>query len=81
MTKIYNSSDASLNSRLATQVATVRGGMVEAAEAQSLPNRFDATPHPDHASMILTDIDTGRASIIPLFAYRAVREALSDLFG
>jgi hypothetical protein len=31
--------------------------------------------------MIIKDTETGRSTIVPLFAYGNVREALNDLFG
>lgn len=74
------SSDKNLNPRLAKQIGSLRGCMVGAAEKNKLPKRFKVTPHPDHPRMIIKDTTSGRETIVPLFAYGAVREALMELF-
>jgi hypothetical protein len=78
---LYITTDKKMNTRLAGQVAGLRGGMVAQAEKRKMPARFDAVPHPDHPSMIISDIKTGRSVIVPLFAYGEVRAVLSALFA
>lgn len=75
------SGDERLNPALAAQVGSLRGGMVEAAERFALPARFSAVPHPDRPAMVLVDEQTGRSTIVSLYAYGAVRETLTALFG
>lgn len=58
-----------------------RGQMVAVAESAALPDRFSAVPHPDRPAMIICDEQTGRSTTVGLFAYRAAREALNDLFA
>jgi hypothetical protein len=79
--KLYTTKDKAMNATLASQVAGVRGAIFETAEQSPMPNRFDAVPHPDRPAMIITDIVTGKAAIVPLFAYRAARDVLFALFS
>jgi hypothetical protein len=79
--KSYRPSDMRLNTELREQVAGLRGGMTQQAEKTKMPIRFDAVEHPEHASMIITDMKTKRQTVVGLYAYRAVRQALQDLFG
>ena len=74
------SSDNRLNPALAAEVGGLRGGMLAAAEARPLPARFSAVPHPDRPAMVVVDEQTGRSTTVGLFAYGALREALTDLF-
>ena len=74
-------SDAELNPALADEIGSLRGVMADAAERQAMPSRFTAEPHPERPAMIITDQETGREASVGLYAYSAVREALSDLFG
>jgi len=76
---IANSADGLLAPALARQLGSLRGGMVEAAEKAPLPARFSAVPHPDRPAMVVVDELTGRSSTVPLYAYGAVRAALTDL--
>jgi hypothetical protein len=62
---------------LADELATARGGLTTAAEEIPIPPRFDA----NSPAMIITDKATRRSTLVPLYAYRSVREALRDLFG
>lgn len=78
---LYVSTDKKSNPRLAAELASVRGGMLAAAERQGMPSRFDAVPHPDRPAMIITDIETGRSTIVAMCNYGGVRAALSDLLG
>ena len=74
------SGDDALNPTLAAELGGLRGGMLAAAEARPLPARFSAVPHPDRAAMVVVDEQTGRSTTVGLFAYGALREALTDLF-
>lgn len=61
-------------------IGEMRGSMLVAAEQRPLPDRFSAVPHPDRPAMIVCDETTGRSCTVGLFAYGALREALTDLF-
>ena len=74
------STDDRLNPQLAQQLSSLRGGLIETAEIQVMPERFTASPHPDRPAMILIDTVMGNSATISLFAYREVRKALQDLF-
>ena len=78
---IATSADARLNPELASQLGSLRGGMVEAAERQGMPTRFSAVPHPDSPAMVIVDEETGRSTTVGLHAYGAARRMLGDLFG
>lgn len=58
-----------------------RGDMLVAAETQPMPDRFSAVPCPNSPAMIICDEQTGRSTSVGLYAYRATRAALQDLFG
>ncbi|APZ81825.1 hypothetical protein vBEliSR6L_60 [Erythrobacter phage vB_EliS_R6L] len=62
-------------------IGEMRGNMVAVAEEQPLPDRFSAVPCPKGPAMIICDEETGRSTRVGLYAYRATREALADLFG
>lgn len=62
-------------------IGEMRGGMLAAAEANPLPDRFSAVPHPDRPAMIVCDEVTGKSCTVGMFAYGAVRQALTDLFA
>lgn len=48
-------------------------------DEQPIPERFYVK---NHGNMVeLTDLETGRTTVIPLFAYRDVRRVLNDFFG
>lgn len=72
--------DAKLNPELRNQVQTVRGGMMDAAEQSPLPDRFKVENDADYPCVWITDSTTGRRARVSLFAYRVVRDVLSDLF-
>lgn len=59
----------------------MRGTMVEAAERFPMPDRFSAVPCPQSPAMIICDEQTGRSARVSLYAYSAVREALTALMG
>jgi hypothetical protein len=73
--------DELMNDALRNDVQSLRGGMVGAAERHHLPDRFQVIQDVDAPRMIIKDTETGRSTIVPLFAYGNVREALNDLFG
>lgn len=75
------SGDAGLNPELASEVGSLRGGMVAAAERFAMPERFSATPHPDRPAMIVVDGQTGRSTTISLYAYGSFRQGLTELLG
>lgn len=79
--KLFKTSDAKLNPALADQIATVRGGMAQAAESVAIPHRFVVTDVPNDPSVLFTDTETGRSTQVALCDYRGVRQALADLFG
>lgn len=82
MPKSHNVSlDNRKNPELKRQMGELRGDMVTAAEARTLPDRFTVEPHPHLPQMIVHDTETGRSSTVPLFAYSNVRTTLNDLFG
>jgi hypothetical protein len=74
------SSDATMNSALKEEVTSLRGSMVQQAEKTKLPSRFSTKPHPDTPSMFIYDKETGKETLVPLFAYGEVLKALKDLF-
>jgi hypothetical protein len=78
---VATSGDSRLDPELARQLGSMRGGMVAAAEAQPMPPRFSAVPHPDRPAMVVVDEETGRSTTVGLYAYGATRQALQDLFG
>lgn len=80
-TRINNSNDAYLSPYAQQAIGEARGNMVDVAESAALPDRFSAIPHPDRPAMIICDETTGRSTTVGLYAYRATREALNDLFG
>jgi len=80
-TKHNITTDARMNPELRTQVQTVRGGMVGAAEQFSLPERFKAEPLEDRPAFTITNSLTGRSTEVGLCNYGGVRQALRDLFG
>lgn len=73
--------DDEMNPRLRAEVQGLRGDMLGAAERVLLPGRFEVTPSPDVPALVIRDTTTGRTAEVPLYAYRAARQALSDLFG
>jgi hypothetical protein len=73
--------DASMNSRLASEVQGLRGSMADAAESVQIPARFTANAHPDRPAMVITDAQTGRSTTVSLCDYRGVREVLAELFA
>ena len=75
------STDADLTPALASEVGGLRGLIADTALEQPMPDRFTAKPHADRPAMIVTDSETGRSTTVGLYAYRAVRESLQDLFG
>lgn len=79
--KIAVRGDNKLNPVLKAQIQTLRGGMANIAEQQPMPARFTAETDPNMPAMIITDLLTGRQTTVGMFAYRAVRSALSDLFA
>lgn len=62
-------------------IGELRGSMVVAAEGHPMPDRFSAVPDPDSPAMVICDEATGRSTVVGLYAYGAVREALHNLFG
>lgn len=80
-TRINNSNDDRMSPAARKAIGESRGNMVDQAEKQPLPDRFSAIPHPDRPAMIICDEQTGRSATVGLYAYRATREALNDLFG
>lgn len=73
--------DARYSKAAVAQIGELRGGMVAAAEKFGLPDRFIAERHAHRPAIVLLDQETGRTSVVPLFAYGAVREMLNDLYG
>lgn len=72
--------DNNLNGELKKQVSTLRGGIVEQANKQDLPSRFQVEAHKDLPKMIVTDKETDRCVEVPLFSYGEVRRVLNSLF-
>lgn len=62
-------------------LGSLRADISNAAEKNSLPDRFVAVAHAHTPAMIIHDTLTGRQSLVPLFAYGATRKILNDLFG
>ncbi len=81
MTQYGISSDDSLNPALRKEVQNLRGGILGAAASVPLPSRFVAVPNGDQPGVTITDTMTKRSVTVPLYAYSAVREALTGLFG
>jgi hypothetical protein len=79
--KHHIDSDRDANPALAAELGTVRGSMCDAAEKFPIPNRFDVIPCEDSPRMIIRDKQTGREARVPLYAYGAIRAALSELFS
>jgi hypothetical protein len=77
---MFIAKDVERDPHLARQLGELRGAMHAAAERTPLPERFDAIPHPLEPAMTLIDTETERYTVVPLFAYGAVRQALHDLF-
>jgi hypothetical protein len=73
--------DASANPALRKQMGTLRGGMVQAANSNPLPERFKVEPVLGAPRMDITDTQTGRKTTVPIFAYGEVRRALNELFS
>lgn len=74
-------SDEEANEALAEELGGLRGSMLAAAEGREMPARFSAEPHGERPAMIITDSETGRQTMVPLFAYGDVRRTLTELFG
>jgi hypothetical protein len=55
--------------------------IVTAAEVTPLTDRFGVVEHATRPAMIVVDRMTGKATTVSLYAYGAVREALTELFG
>ena len=53
----------------------------EAAEEVPLPKRFVAHTSKAYPQVTILDTKTLKVTVIPLYAYRAVREVLNDLFN
>ena len=79
--KIVVRSDANLNPELANQIQTLRGGMASVAEQQPIPARFTSEADPNKPAFIITDTLTGRQTTVALYAYREVRQSLTELFA
>jgi hypothetical protein len=74
--------DEKLNSRLRNEVGTLRGSILQAAEAGvSIPERFVAVPSKASPEMVITDKETGKRTTVALCHYYGVRKALQELFG
>lgn len=73
--------DARLSEPARREIGEARGSMVDAAERLPLPSQFSAVPCPEGPAMIVCDEVTGRSARVSLYAYGAVRTALTDLFG
>jgi len=73
--------DRKKNPALRQQMGELRGGMIEAAERNHLPERFIESQHPHRPAVRIMDQETGRITTVPLFAYGEVRKALNDLYG
>jgi hypothetical protein len=72
----------SLHEKYGPDAPRVLGGMMtDAAEKNELPERFRVTQQPGNPSVFIIDTTTMRTTIVPLFAYGAVRKTLNDLFG
>ena len=73
--------DGTKNKALANELGTLRGGMVAMAELQPIPKRFSVEPDVNRPCMIFTDHQTGRQATVGLYAYRACRGMLTELFA
>ena len=58
----------------------LRDRMVKAGGKTYVPARFLFEEVPDQPQMKVTDTETGRESIVSLYAYGQVMETLADLF-
>lgn len=74
-------SDEGLNVELQKEVQTLRGTIVQMANAKKLPDRFKVVDDVDSPSMFIHDTFTGRQTKVPLYAFGAVRQALGELFN
>ena len=63
------------------EVTGLRAAMLAAAEITDLPARFAVEQQPGQPRVIIRDRLSGRRTLVPLFAYGAVREALAALFS
>lgn len=70
-----------LNGERKSDVTSLRGGIVGAAEKNPLPARFEVEYSATHPRVIISDKQTGRKVEVPLFGYGVVREVLNTLFG
>lgn len=61
------------------RVQRVRNVLVEMAELQPVPNRFEMIAHED--AVLIIDRKTDKRAYVPLSVYRNVRKVLNDLFS
>ena len=66
-----------MNKALQKQVDTLQGGMLAQATKISLPKKYTTENYGN--KIIITNTENSAITIVPLFAYRAVRKALSQL--
>jgi hypothetical protein len=69
------------NAELRREIQGIQQSIANAAEAAPLPARFTVTPLEGQPQVRIVDQETGRSQLVPLFAYRVVREVLSGFFG
>ena len=73
-------SDRRMNPVLQKEVQELRGSILEQVEQNELSSRFKCEKLQTEPSMLITDTETDRQTIVPLFAYGEVRRILKDLF-
>ncbi len=59
----------------------LRNMIADAGDKRPLPERFLVKNVDGQPAMRIVDTETSRDTVVPLFAYGAVRQALDDLFG
>lgn len=70
-----------LNKQLQEEVDGLQGAIVGEAEKHDLPERFHVAAVINKPQMVITDTETNKSTVVPLYAYSTVRDALNNLFG
>lgn len=78
---LNTSQDARYSAGGRALLGSLRGEISSAAEQNDLPDRFVVVAHAHRPAMIIHDTETGRQSVVGLYAYAAARKTLNDLFG
>lgn len=73
--------DKGLNKELKYEITDLKKCILNTAEIQNLPSRFKTEDVIGLPKKRIINLKTGKETIVPIFAYQNVREALNNLFS